>query len=209
MMGIRKAAYVGAVLFSGVLASPPDLSCIIGNPYDVAYSTFDYIIAGGGLTGLTAAAALSKNPNISVLVIEAGFYESDDGPLIEDVNDYGKIFGSTVDWAFETLNQTADVRQQTIRSGKGLGGSTLINGATWTRPHKTQVDSWEEVFGNIGWNWNNFSRYMHDSENVRKPSEKEIMAGHNFVSECHGKHGPVHAGPRNTGAEWSPLVSKV
>jgi 2-polyprenyl-6-methoxyphenol hydroxylase-like FAD-dependent oxidoreductase len=37
---------------------------------------------GGGLTGLTVAAKLSENPKIKVLVIEKGFYESNDGPKI-------------------------------------------------------------------------------------------------------------------------------
>ncbi|CAD6445393.1 a12f9cb7-2538-4477-b6d6-3ba176fb9b86 [Sclerotinia trifoliorum] len=210
MTSIIRFAFLGGALFSGIVASPsPDLSCIIDDPYKIKNTTFDYIVAGGGLTGLTAAAILSKNPNISVLVIEAGFYESDHGSLIEDVNEYGKIFGSTVDWAFETLNQTADIPQQTIRSGRGLGGSTLINGATWTRPHKIQVDSWEKVFGNTGWNWNNFSTYMKVAEDVRAPNDAEIRAGHNFISECHGKHGPVHVGPRNTRTQYSPLMTAL
>lgn len=38
---------------------------------------YDYIIAGGGVSGLTVASRLSDNPNVHVLVIEAG-------PIVED-----------------------------------------------------------------------------------------------------------------------------
>jgi hypothetical protein len=70
---------------------------LLTDPKNVADNKFDYIIAGGGLTGLTVAAKLTENPNIEVLVIEKGFYESSDGPIIEDPNAYGQIFGTTVD----------------------------------------------------------------------------------------------------------------
>jgi hypothetical protein len=70
---------------------------LISDPMVVAGKTVDYIIAGGGLTGLTIALKLSKNPKINVLVIEKGFYESNDGPIIENPSDYGHILGSSVD----------------------------------------------------------------------------------------------------------------
>lgn len=54
-------------------------SHLISDPNKVARKTFDYIIAGGGLTGLTVAAKLTEDPKVSVLVIEKGFYESNDG----------------------------------------------------------------------------------------------------------------------------------
>jgi choline dehydrogenase-like flavoprotein len=39
-----------------------------------------------------------------------------------------------------------------IRAGKGLGGSTLINGMAWTKPHTFQLDDLETL-GNAGLNW--------------------------------------------------------
>lgn len=127
---------------------------LLTNPEEVADKNFDYIIAGGGLTGLNVAAKLTENPNIEVLVIEKGFYESNDGPVIEDPNAYGQIFGTTVDQNYLTV-PLINNRTDNIKSGKGLGGSTLINGDSWTRPDKVQIDSWETVFGNEGRNWDN------------------------------------------------------
>ncbi|KAM3520874.1 hypothetical protein MY4038_009251 [Beauveria bassiana] len=149
------------------------------DPKDVADKTFDYIIAGGGLTGLTVAAKLTENPNIEVLVIEAGFYESNSGPVIENPNRYGEVFGTTVNHNYLTM-PLINNRTNNIKSRKGLGGSTLINGNSWTRPDKVQIDSWEKV-----------------------------AAGHSFDPACHGFNGTVHSGPRDNRQPWSPLMKAL
>ena len=179
---------------------------LLSDPSQVANTTVDYIIAGGGLTGLTIAARLTENPKIHVLVIESGFYESNRGPIIEDLNAYGQIFGSSVDHAFETVELAANNRTEVIHSGHGLGGSTLINGGSWTRPHKAQLDAWESVFGNPGWTWDALVPYMHQIEHARAPSQQQVDAGHYFDPACHGMNGSVHVGPRDTGEAYSPIV---
>jgi choline dehydrogenase-like flavoprotein len=184
-------------------------SSLLSDPNQVAGKTVDYIIAGGGLTGLTIGARLTENPKMKVLVIENGFYESDEGAIIEDLNDYGDIFGTTVDHAYETVAHAINNRTENVRSGNGLGGSTLINGGSWTRPHKTQIDSWEDVFGNKGWNWDNLLPYMKKVEIARPPNDVEIAAGHYYDSACHGTNGTVHAGPRNTGEDYSPIIKSL
>ncbi|EAU31647.1 glucose oxidase precursor [Aspergillus terreus NIH2624] len=181
---------------------------LLTNPEDVADKKFDYIIAGGGLTGLTVAAKLTENPNIEVLVIEKGFYESNDGTIIEDPNAYGQIFGTTVDQNYLTV-PLINNRTDNIKSGKGLGGSTLINGDSWTRPDKVQIDSWEKVFGNEGWNWDNVFKYMNQAERARAPNAAQVAAGHHFDPTCHGFNGTVHAGPRDNGQPWSPLMKAL
>jgi choline dehydrogenase-like flavoprotein len=181
---------------------------LLSNPHDVAGKTFDYIIAGGGLTGLTVAAKLTEDPEIEVLIIEKGFYESNDGPIIEDPTTYGKIFGTSADQNFVTV-PLINNRTELIKSGKGLGGSTLVNGNSWTRPDKAQVDSWEKVFGMDGWNWDNLFQYMNKGERSRPPTEAQIAAGHSFNSSCHGFNGTVHAGYRDTGEPWSPLMKAL
>ncbi|KAJ0418461.1 GMC oxidoreductase-domain-containing protein [Aspergillus carlsbadensis] len=178
------------------------------NPEEVAGKTFDYIIAGGGLTGLTVAAKLTENPTIDVLVIEKGYYESNDGPIIEDPNAYGQIFGTTVDQNYLTV-PLINNRTDNIKSGRGLGGSTLINGNSWTRPDKVQIDSWEKVFGNDGWNWDNVVSYMNQAERARPPAAAHVAAGHHFDPACHGFNGTVHAGPRDNGQPWSPIMKAL
>lgn len=106
---------------------------VIYNPYDVAGQTYDYIIVGGGLTGLTTAARLTNNSEITVLVIESGFWESDRSADIYDLTHYGAVFETAIDHKFATEIQAIDSRSQIVHSGHGLGGSTLVNGGTWSK----------------------------------------------------------------------------
>ncbi len=106
---------------------------VIHNPDDVDLGTYDYIIVGGGLTGLTAAARLTEHPDISVLVIESGFWESDRSADVSDLTHYGRVFETAIDHKFATGIQAIDNRSQVVHSGHGLGGSTLLNGGTWSK----------------------------------------------------------------------------
>jgi choline dehydrogenase len=67
------------------------------NPWDAASKTFDYIVVGGGLTGITVAARLAEDPTKSILVIEAGQDNRSD-QRVQDIYTYGQAFGSTLDW---------------------------------------------------------------------------------------------------------------
>lgn len=95
-----------------------------------ANRSYDYIVVGGGTSGLVVANRLSELNNVTVAIIEAGgsvFNNSD----VTDVLGYSLAFGSEVDWAYQTENQTyAGGLKQTIRAGKALGGTSTINGKT-------------------------------------------------------------------------------
>ena len=69
--------------------------------WSVDGQTFDYIIVGGGLAGLTVAGRLSEDSAKTVLVIEAG---NDDrtNKSVYDVLEYGAAFGSSLTWTWET-----------------------------------------------------------------------------------------------------------
>lgn len=65
--------------------------------------TFDYVVIGGGTAGMTVASRLSEDPDVNVLVLEAGADKSSDpfvtipGLFSSQVNnpDYDWIFHST------------------------------------------------------------------------------------------------------------------
>lgn len=86
----------------------------------------DYIVIGAGSAGCVIADKLSTNPNVRVMVIEAG--PMDDSVLIQDPNDYLKVRNTQYDWAFKTTPQ-AHMNGRTIGCprGKTLGGSSSIN----------------------------------------------------------------------------------
>ena len=63
--------------------------------------TFDYIVVGAGLAGTTVAARLTENPNVTVLLVEAGG-DDRDNPLIYDIYDFGLAYGTSLSWNWNT-----------------------------------------------------------------------------------------------------------
>ncbi|KAJ7584463.1 GMC oxidoreductase [Mycena floridula] len=126
---------------------------------EVEQRSFDYIIVGGGTAGLTLAARLAENDNISVLVLEAGNTNEND-PAICRPGQFGSHFGQEAyAWSHTTIPQEhAGGRSLTWPRGRGLGGSSGINFSAWTQPQKQDIDDWERL-GNIGWNSQNFFKY--------------------------------------------------
>lgn len=89
---------------------------------------YDYIVVGGGTSGLVVANRLTEDPSVSVLVIEAG------DSVFTNVNasspdGYGLAFGTEIDYAYSTTPQTyANNLSTPLRAGKALGGTSTING---------------------------------------------------------------------------------
>lgn len=91
-------------------------------------NTYDYVIVGGGTSGLVVANRLSEDPSVSVLVIEQGDSVYDNAN-VTDINGYGLAFGTDIDYAFSTVPQMyANNASATMRAGKALGGTSTING---------------------------------------------------------------------------------
>ncbi|KAF7985062.1 hypothetical protein HWV62_8917 [Athelia sp. TMB] len=164
------------------------LGAITTDPSKANGKTFDYIIVGAGLTGITVAARLAENSSISILLIEAG---NDDRKNAEvyDIYDFGQAYNTALDWAWPTE------QGKTIHGGKTLGGSSSINGGLYTRGLSAQYDAWssllEDSDASVGWNWAGMLQYMEKSENFTAPSSSQKTKGANSVAADHGKGGPV------------------
>jgi len=73
----------------------------------------DYVIVGGGTAGLVVANRLTEDPNVHVLLLEAGHDHSED-PRVNVPAFFTTLFGSEVDWKFETVPQVSNVRNQHV-----------------------------------------------------------------------------------------------
>jgi len=116
---------------------------------------FDYIIVGGGSAGCVLAARLSEDPGTSVLLIEAGSEASRlRHPLLSVPAAFFLYTGSSpFNWAFTGEPEPhAGGRCMQVPRGKGLGGSSLINGMMYQRGHPRDYDRWRES-GLEGWGY--------------------------------------------------------
>lgn len=157
----------------------------------IADKTFDYIIAGGGVTGLTVASRLSEDPNITVLVIEAGNNNHHD-PRVYDVRTYGEAFGSDLDYDMvSTPIPWRNNESMLMVAGKTLGGSGSINGASWTKGPKTQYDLLPYLTGDESWGFDAFNAKMLRAEHFNPPSAELVAKGAQYDAAFHGENGPV------------------
>ncbi len=87
---------------------------------------FDYIVVGGGTAGRVIAARLSEHPGIRVLLLEAG--AADPLPAMSDPAAWWTLWGTSVDWAYQTVPSPAPATLCTADRGArcwaGPAGST-------------------------------------------------------------------------------------
>jgi choline dehydrogenase len=115
-------------------------------------SQYDFIICGSGSSGSVVARRLAENPEVSVLLIEAG---GDDN--VPSVNEPGQWFlnlGSERDWNFRAEPSSyLNGRAIPMNMGKVLGGGSSINVMAWVRGHRNDWDFFAAESGNPAWSY--------------------------------------------------------
>ncbi|MAN62493.1 MAG: choline dehydrogenase [Parvibaculum sp.] len=124
---------------------------------------FDYIIVGAGSAGCVLANRLSESGRHTVLLIEAG--GSDRNILIQMPTALSYPMASkTYNWGYNSEPEPAvNNRQITSPRGKGLGGTSTINGMVYVRGHACDFDEWEEE-GATGWGYADCLPYFKRAE---------------------------------------------
>src|SRR6185312_775676 len=101
----------------------------------------DYVVVGTGSAGSVVANRLSANPDVEVVVLEAGPPDVD--KLIHIPAAFSKLFRSAVDWDYLTEPQPQlGGRRIYWPRGKTLGGSSSMNAMMWVRGFAADCGEW-------------------------------------------------------------------
>ena len=129
----------------------------------MASESYDYVIVGAGAGGCVLAARLTEDPDVKVLLLEAG--GKDSSMYMHMPLGWRQIWrGPMHNWNFYSEPEPfADGRKFLAPRGKTLGGSTSINGMLYIRGHPRDYDEWRQL-GAEGWSYADVLPYFKKAE---------------------------------------------
>jgi choline dehydrogenase len=149
---------------------------------------YDYVIVGAGSAGCVLAARLSEDPEVSVLLLEAG--PPDVNQNIHVPLGYLKLARTEVDWDYDSAPEpNCDGRRIGLPRGRVLGGSSSTNAMVYIRGNRRDYDEW----GAPGWAWDDLFPYFLRAEDNERGA-----------SEWHGVGGPLPVSDQRSGNAITP-----
>ena len=118
-----------------------------------SFGSFDYIVVGAGTAGCVLANRLSQDPEVSVLLLEAG--GSDNWIWIHIPVGYLYCIGNPrTDWCYRT-DAEAGLGGRSILYARGrvLGGCSSIIAMIYMRGQARDYDEWARLTGDASWCW--------------------------------------------------------
>lgn len=142
-------------------------------------SSYDYIITGAGPAGCVLANRLSEDPDVKVLLLEAG--GGDWNPLFHMPAGFAKMTKGVASWGWSTVPQK-HMKNRVLRytQAKVIGGGSSINAQLYTRGNATDYDLWSSEDGCAGWSYRDVLPYFKRAEDNQR-----------FADDYHSYGGPL------------------
>jgi choline dehydrogenase len=142
----------------------------------------DYVIVGAGSAGCVLANRLTEDPDVRVLLIEAG--GRDWNPYIHVPAGFMRLLSHpTLTWGYYAEPDPGTAGRAILYPrGRVLGGSSSINGLVYIRGQPEDFDHWAQL-GNRGWSWDDVLPYFRKAENWEgDPTELRGKGGPLFTA---------------------------
>ncbi|MFD3810882.1 GMC family oxidoreductase [Rhodococcus sp. NPDC058639] len=166
---------------------------------------YDYVIVGGGSAGCVLAARLTENPDITVMLLEAGPHHAGVAAL-DRPGTWADLLGGDYDWGYHYApNPLLDGRAVPIPRGRVLGGSSSINAMLWYRGHPSDYDAWETA-GAKGWNYASLLPYFRKAEDWEGGATSLRGSGGPIRITCPSDPHPIALGLLEAAAELGMAV---
>ena len=136
-----------------------------------SFGSFDYVIVGGGTAGCVLANRLSQDPDVSVLMLEAG--GQDNWIWIHIPVGYLYCIGNPrTDWCFRTQPEDGlGGRSILYARGRVLGGCSSINAMIYMRGQARDYDQWANLTDDDSWSWEQVLPLFKQSEDHWRGSD--------------------------------------
>jgi choline dehydrogenase-like flavoprotein len=133
---------------------------------------YDYVIVGAGAAGCVLANRLSEDPKVKVALVEAGPDRNARKMLVKMPLAMVTFMAPALaflggpkfmSW-FETEPEPGlQGRKIALPRGRGVGGSTNVNGQIFIRGQREDFDHWRDL-GNAGWGYDDLLPYFRKLE---------------------------------------------
>ncbi|KAF9563187.1 alcohol oxidase [Agrocybe pediades] len=147
-------------------------------------AVYDIIFAGGGATAcITAGRLAAADPNLKILILEAGPHTRELQDHIQPARYFASLGLPKETFTFHKAKPSDALlgRAPVVPSGRAVGGGSSVNFAVYTRAAASDYDDWETKYGNKGWGSKHLIPLLKKAETYQAVSK----------NDTHGSSGPI------------------